>query len=126
VHACRGVFERDELVALRLERRREHAAHLAAAPVEDELHAARASADGLIRRAAARNTRSLGPIPEIDKRSGANSSPASSDTSSASTASISAMIRSNVRSSVSVMSDLPSRLIRFEVDSIDSMIRPFR
>jgi len=36
------------------------------------------------------------------------------------------MIRSNVRSSLSEMSDLPSRLIRFEVDSIESMIRPLR
>ena len=45
---------------------------------------------------------------------------------SGSTASISAMIRSKLSSSVSVTSDLPSRLIRFEVDSIDSMIRPFR
>ncbi len=36
------------------------------------------------------------------------------------------MIRSNVNSSVSVMSDLPSRVIRFDVDSIDSMMRPLR
>ncbi len=36
------------------------------------------------------------------------------------------MIRSSVSSSVSAMSDLPSRLIRFEVDSIESMIRPLR
>jgi hypothetical protein len=42
------------------------------------------------------------------------------------TASISAKIRSNVSSSVSEMSDLPSRLIRFDVDSIESMIRPLR
>jgi hypothetical protein len=42
------------------------------------------------------------------------------------TASISAKIRSKVRSSVSEMSDLPSRLIRFDVDSIESMIRPLR
>ena len=36
------------------------------------------------------------------------------------------MISSSDSSSVSVTSDLPSRLIRFEVDSIESGIRPFR
>ena len=36
------------------------------------------------------------------------------------------MIRSSESSSVSVISDRPSRLIRFEVDSIESAIRPFR
>ena len=40
--------------------------------------------------------------------------------------SISAKIRSNVSSSVSVITDLPSRLIRFDVDSIESMILPLR
>ena len=45
-------------------------------------------------------------------------------TASGGTASTSAMIRSNESSSVSVISDLPSRLIRFEVDSVESMIRP--
>ena len=59
---------------------------LPAAAVEQDLHAARASTDGLIRRTAARKTRSLGPMPEIDSRSGANSNPASSLTSSGSPA----------------------------------------
>ena len=36
------------------------------------------------------------------------------------------MIRSIESSSVSEISDFPSRLIRFEVDSIESMIRPLR
>ena len=36
------------------------------------------------------------------------------------------MIRSIESSSVSVISDLPSRLMRLEVDSIESRIRPFR
>ena len=65
-------------------------------------------------------------MPEIESLSGAKSRPASSETSSGSTASISAMMRSNDSSSVSVTSDFPSRLIRFDVDSIDSMIRPLR
>ena len=42
------------------------------------------------------------------------------------TASISAAIRSIESSSVSVISDFPSRLIRFDVDSIESRMRPFR
>ena len=36
------------------------------------------------------------------------------------------MIRSNESSSVSVISDLPRRVMRFEVDSMESMIRPLR
>src|SRR5919198_4846774 len=129
---CREVHHRlcsvelDELVPLRFERGSEDATNLPPASVEGELHAARASADGLIRRAAARKTRSLGPIPEIESFSGAKRRPASSATWSASTASSSAMIRSKESSSVSVMSDLPSRVMRFDVDSIESMMRPLR
>ena len=36
------------------------------------------------------------------------------------------MIRSNESSSLFVISDFPSLVIRFDVDSIESMIRPFR
>ena len=74
----------------------------------------------------ARKRSSSGPMPDAESRSGGSSAAASSASASASTASISAMIRSNVRSSVSEISDLPSRLIRFDVDSIESMIRPLR
>src|SRR5205823_448202 len=123
---CLGPVDLDELVACLLEHRREDPADLAATPVEGELHAARASTAGLMRRAAARKIRSVGPMPEIESFSGANRSPASSATSSGSTASISAMIRSNERSSVFVMSDFPSLVIRFDVDSMESMIRPFK
>ena len=65
-------------------------------------------------------------MPAAESRSGASSTPASSASASGSTASISAMIRSIESSSVSVISDFPSRLMRVEVDSIESMIRPLR
>src|SRR5438876_3388247 len=112
------------LMTGRLESRREHRADLATVPEQRDFHAARASS-GLTRSTAARKRFSLGPIPAAESFSGARSTPASSASSSASTASISAMIRSIESSSVSEISDFPSRLIRFEVDSIESMIRPF-
>ena len=81
---------------------------------------------GLTRSTAARKRSSEGPIPAAESFSGASRIPASSASASGSTASISAMIRSIESSSVSVITDLPRRLIRFDVDSIESMIRPFR
>src|SRR5205085_12601294 len=104
-------LEVDELVACSVECRAEHAADLPATAVQRQLHAARASADGFSRRTAARKTRSVGPIPEIESFPGASRCPASSATSPASTASSSAMIRSNESSSVSVINDLPSLVI---------------
>src|SRR2546428_425287 len=83
---------------------------LPAAPEEDDLHAALAS-PGLTRSIAPRKCSSDGPMPAAESFSGASSTPASSASASSSTASISAMIRSIESSSVSVISDLPSRLI---------------
>ena len=60
------------------------------------------------------------------QRSGARSTLASSATAAGSTASISAITRSTERISVSVISALPSRVIRFDVDSIESTMRPLR
>ena len=65
-------------------------------------------------------------MPAAESRAGSSSTPASSASATGSTASISAMIRSSESSSVSVISERPSRLIRFDVDSIESAIRPFR
>ena len=79
-----------------------------------------------MRSSAARNRSSLGPMHAADSRSDASSAAASSETELASTASISATIRSSDRSSESVISDLPSRFIRVDVDSIESRMRPFR
>src|SRR5215208_2363991 len=120
------LLEPHQLMAGRFERRPEHRSDLPASPVEDEPHAAAALSVGLIRSTAARKRSSLGPIPAADSCSGVSSRPASSASASASTASISAMIRSSERISVSVISDLPSLLMRFEVDSIESRIRPLR
>ena len=86
--------------------------------------AARASRPGFTRATAVRNRSSLGPIPDAETRSGSSRSAQSSDTAAASTASISAIRRSVVSSSVSVTIDFPSRVIRFEVDSIASISRP--
>src|SRR5829696_7046267 len=121
-----GTVELDQIVSGRLQRRRQHRTHLAAAPVEGDLHAAAVASAGLTRSTAARKRSSLGPIAAADSRSGASKTPASSARLSASTASISAMIRSSESISVSVISDLPSRLIRLEVASIERRIRPFR
>src|SRR5215207_9787013 len=121
-----GVVELHELVPGSLERRRERRSNLPPSPVQGNLHAAAAVKAGLTRSTAAWKRSSLGPMPAAESRSGASSRPASSASASGSTASISAMIRSIERISVSVISDLPRRLIRFEVDSIESRIRPLR
>ena len=86
----------------------------------------RPTSAGLTRWIAARKRASLGPIPAAESRSSRSRSAASAATSSAVTASMRSMISSSESSSVSVISDFPSRLIRFEVDSIESSIRPFR
>src|SRR5919197_72980 len=75
----------DELVPRLLERGPEHAANLAAAAVEDDLHAAaaaRATSAGLIRSTASWNRSSLGPTQAADSRSGVSSRPARSLTAS--------------------------------------------
>src|SRR5207253_6484637 len=111
--------EAAHLVSGRLERGPERATHLPLGAEEGDLHAAaRASSAGFTRSIAARHRFSFGPTAEAERRSGASSTPASSASWSASTESISAMMRSKPSSSVSVTTDLPSRLIRFEVDSI--------
>ena len=67
----------DELVAGRFERRREHAADLSAAAVEEDPHAATGAAAptsaGFTCSTASRNQSSFGPIPAAEKRSGASS-----------------------------------------------------
>src|SRR5207302_2856071 len=120
-------LEPPHLVSRGLERGNKRPAYLPVAAEERNLHAAaRRSSSGLTRSTAARKRFSSGPTPDTESRSGRSSNEASSPIASASTASISAMIRSKPSSSVSVTTDLPSRVIRFEVDSIESMIRPFR
>ena len=60
-----------DLVAGGTERLHQHGADLAVPAEEQDLHAARATAPGLIRSTAARNRFSLGPIPAAERRSGA-------------------------------------------------------
>ena len=60
-----------DLVAGIAEGRHQHGADLALAAEEQDLHAARATAPGLIRSTAARNRFSLGPIPAAERSSGA-------------------------------------------------------
>src|SRR4051794_11567065 len=101
--------------------------HFSVRAVEKDLHAAAAEMRSEETTSTALSTRfSLGPTAATDSRSRARSAPVSSATLDASTASISASMRSRSRSSLSVMSDLPSRLIRVDVSSIESMILPLR
>src|SRR5439155_3292466 len=110
-----------------LERGLQNTSDLALVSEQRDSHAAaRAGSSGLIRRRASRKRSSPGPMPAAESRSGASRTPASSATASAVTASISAAMRSIESSSVSVISDFPSRLIRFDVASIESRMRPFR
>ena len=112
-------------MACRLEPRREHRADLCrAARLGGSSRCA--GEVGVIRSSASRKRSSLGPMHAAESCSGASSAAASSETDDASTASISATIRSSESSSESVISDLPSRFIRVDVDSIESRIRPFR
>ena len=52
------------------ERLHEHGADLAVPTEQDDVHAARATAPGLMRSTAARKRFSLGPIPAAERRSG--------------------------------------------------------
>ena len=65
-------------------------------------------------------------MPAAESRSSRSSWAATAVTSAAVTDSTRSTSSSSESRSVSVISDLPSRLIRFEVDSMESSIRPFR
>ena len=60
-----------DLVAGGAKRPHQHGTDLAVPAEEQDLHAARATASGLIRATAARKRFSLGPIPAAERRSGA-------------------------------------------------------
>src|SRR6185436_1669018 len=91
--------------------------HLALPAEEQDLHAARATASGLIRSTAARKRFSLGPMPAAESRSGAYSSRARAAISSDVTAAMRRSVSSIGTISVPVTVALPSRLILADVDS---------
>src|SRR6266508_2591757 len=127
VRRCAGLVDGRDGVPCLLEPRSQHGPDLAGRSEQENPHAAAAATrPGQTGSTAARSRSSFGPIAAAERRSRASRRSANSATPEISTASISARMRSSERSSLSVMRDFPSRLIRFEVSSMDSMIRPLR